>query len=141
MDEINKPVESGPSKFVRVSMLGFLVLGVWLLIVSGGLLTLGGNLAGMLLLALGLALIVFYKSRAFESISAEFGNSAGYAIWVFASNSILMLLLGYFTIDNLTEPFATYSPSIVEGIVHSGIGFIIAAASQVANIVAYRSSG
>ena len=49
------------------------------------------------------------------------------------------LILGYIAYDNLNDPFVTYSPVTTQAPVHSGVGFLLAAGSLIANVLAYRA--
>jgi len=139
MSGTGEAIEKSRSRFVRVSTLGFLILGVWLLAVAGGLLLLGGDWPGFGLLALGVLLALSYRSPGFKATMASLGDSTGYAVWAFFANVVLVVILGYIAYDNLSDPFATYSPVTVQALVHAGVGFLLAVGALIANVWAYRT--
>jgi len=138
MSGTGEAIEKGRGRFVKVSTLGFLILGVWLLAVAGGLLLLGGDWPGLGLLALGVFIALSYRSPSFKATMASLGDSTGYVVWTFFANVVMVVILGYIAYDNLSDPFVTYSPVTVQALVHAGVGFILAVGSLIANVLALQ---
>jgi len=74
MDAAGETTQYGRDRFVEVSVLGFLILGVWLLAVAGGLRLLGGDWPGLGLLALGVLLALSFRSPRFKSAMASLSD-------------------------------------------------------------------
>ena len=97
-------IMKGRDRFVSVSLLGCLIISVWLLVVAGGLLLLGGDWPGLGLLGLGGLLVVAYRTPSFEASMANFAVLTGYVVCVFLADTVLMVILGYIALDNLDDP-------------------------------------
>jgi len=137
---IHSPPEQPETRdrFARVSVAGFLVTLLWVELGAGTVSLLDGDQKGWAYLAIGIATILFWRSRRFWPIVSKSTSASFYPAVAFAGNLGMLAMLLIPSLGDATDiPFIFYNAGLTRMFILGAVGSLIAVGALVANVWVY----
>ncbi len=138
MDQEEISVRDGFPRLKQTFYTGIIVLLSWIGIAGGGTLLLSGLGAGLFLILLGLAFVVFRFSPVYTSLIDRKATSEGIPALVFVVSSLLVLMIGRAAAVFVFDPYVLYNQENTMSLVVWSVATLLSVGTFIANIIAYR---
>jgi len=138
MSQSTKENREFRERFARVSVAGFLVMLVWIVLGGGIAALLDGDQKGWAYLAMGIASILFRRSRRFWPIVSKSTSASFYPAVTFVGNLGMLAMLLIPSLEDATDiPFIFYNAGLTRMFILGAVGSLIAVGALAANVWVY----
>ncbi|HLC03219.1 MAG TPA: hypothetical protein VJK02_09295 [Anaerolineales bacterium] len=138
MNQLTRGDEGVRDRFARVSVAGFLVMLLWVELGAGIASLLDGDQKGWAYLAIGIATILFWRSRRFWPIVSKSTSASFYPAGAFIANLGVAAMVIVPSLQYAADiPFVFYNTGETRTFVWAAVTSLISVGALVANVWVY----